>query len=148
MTREVESFQLDHINMPAPQVRKAGTQTGLKGDSISKFDLRLVKPNTDAIPTGAMHTLEHLLATFLRERLEGIIDFSPMGCRTGFYLTIWGDVATGTIETALVESLKQVIHAEWKDVPGTTAKECGNYRDHSLFGAQEYARQVLEGFQR
>ncbi|MCP4632996.1 MAG: S-ribosylhomocysteine lyase, partial [candidate division Zixibacteria bacterium] len=82
-TRTIESFTVDHINMPAPQVRKVGTYSGEKGDKISKFDLRFIKPNSDAIPTGAIHTLEHLLATYMRTDLPDIIDISPMGCRTG-----------------------------------------------------------------
>ena len=147
MANKVESFQLDHLSMPAPQVRMAGHQTGPKGDIISKFDLRFVKPNTDAIPTAALHTLEHLLATYMREYLDGIIDLSPMGCRTGFYLTVWGEVDSKRVETALVNSLKRITATAWEDVPATTAKECGNYRDHSLFGAIEYARTVIAGFE-
>jgi S-ribosylhomocysteine lyase len=145
-TAAVESFQLDHINMPAPQVWKAGTLVGPKGDLISKFDLRFIKPNSDAIPTGALHTLEHLLATYLRGNLEGIIDLSPMGCRTGFYLIVWGDVGCEAVEEALLISLKRIVTTQWEEVPGTTAAECGNYRDHSLFGAREYAKQVIAGF--
>jgi S-ribosylhomocysteine lyase len=148
MAKKVESFQLDHINMPAPQVRKAGIQKGPNGDVISKFDLRFIKPNTDAIPTAAIHTLEHLLATYMRERLENLVDLSPMGCRTGFYLTVWGDVDSETVRSALEYSLKRVLDTKWEEVPGTTEKECGNYRDHSLFGAQEYAKQVLEGIRK
>lgn len=141
-----ESFAIDHTTMPAPQVRKAGLLTGRIGDHISKFDLRFIKPNTEAIPTGAMHTLEHLLALYLRQHLENIIDISPMGCRTGFYMTIWGDVSPETVKSALIKSLKQIVDTKWDDVPGTTAKECGNYRDHSLFSAQEYAKKILKGF--
>ncbi len=147
MTKKIESFQIDHLGMPAPQVRKVGTETGPKGDLISKFDLRFLRPNTDAIPTGAIHTLEHLLATYMRGQLEGVIDLSPMGCRTGFYLIVWGDVDSETVENVLLYSLKRVLATEWDDVPGTTASECGNYRDHSLFGAQEYARQVVTEFE-
>ena len=140
-----ESFAVDHCNMPAPQVRKAGIFTGPAGDRISKFDLRFVKPNTAAIPTAAMHTLEHLLATYLREHLDGVIDASPMGCRTGFYLTLWGDVDTDAVRDALVKSLQRVVTADWDDVPGISESECGNFRDHSLFSAREYAQQVLRG---
>ena len=141
-----ESFAIDHTTMSAPQVRKAGLLIGKIGDQISKFDLRFVKPNTEAIPTGALHTLEHLLALYLRQHLEDIIDISPMGCRTGFYMTVWGDVSSGIVELALKKSLKQIVATKWDDVPGTTAKECGNYRDHSLFSAQEYAKNILTGF--
>lgn len=141
-----ESFSIDHSKMPAPQVRRTGVYTGPAGDRISKFDLRLVKPNTGPLPTAAIHTLEHLLATYMRESVDGIIDISPMGCRTGFYLSLWGDVDPNTIRDALLESLRKVIAANWNDVPGVSEKECGNYRDHSLFSAKEYASQVLKGF--
>ncbi|MFQ5500188.1 MAG: S-ribosylhomocysteine lyase [Candidatus Zixiibacteriota bacterium] len=141
-----ESFSIDHTRMAAPQVRKAALLTGPAGDRISKFDLRFVKPNTESIPTGAMHTLEHLLALFLRQHLEGIIDVSPMGCRTGFYLTVWGDVTDDAVRMALVGSLRQIAATDWEYVPGATEKECGNYRDHSLFSAKEYAQMVLTGF--
>lgn len=142
----VESFNLDHLTMDAPQVRMAGRQSGPKGDQISKFDLRFMKPNTTAMPTEAIHTLEHLLATYIRGHLENVIDLSPMGCRTGFYLSLWGEIQPEKIQSALVESLKQVLETKWEDVPGTSAKECGNHKDHSLDGAKEYAAIVLEGF--
>jgi S-ribosylhomocysteine lyase len=83
----------------------------------------------------------------MRERLDGIIDLSPKGGRTGFYLTVWGNVDSQTVKDALLYSLKGVVDTEWDEVPGTTAKECDNYRDHSLFGAKEYAKQVIEGFE-
>ena len=56
------------------------------------------------------------------------------------------DIESETVKEALIYALKRVVETEWVDVPGTTAKECGNYRDHSLFGAKEYAKQVIEGF--
>ena len=147
-TKVPESFLVDHIEMKAPQVRKAGVQKGPAGDKVSKFDLRFVKPNTEAIPTAAIHTLEHLLATYMKTHLEGVIDISPMGCRTGFYLSIWGDIKNDDIQQALIKSLNQILDTQWQDVPGTTAKECGNYRDHSLFSAKEYAAKILKGFEK
>jgi S-ribosylhomocysteine lyase len=141
-----ESFRIDHTIMPAPQVRKAGLLSGPHGDKISKFDLRFLKPNVESLPTGAIHTLEHLLATYMREHLDNIIDISPMGCRTGFYLSIWGDIESDIIKDALIESLRKIVKTEWKDVPGVSEKECGNYKDHSLFAAKKYAEKVLEGF--
>ena len=142
-----ESFAVDHRQMSAPQVRKAVVHTSPGGDRISKFDLRFVKPNYAALPTSAMHTLEHLLAVYLREHLEGVIDLSPMCCRTGFYLTVWGTPDTESIRSALKESLRRVVQTEWSEVPGISEAECGNYRDHSLFSAQEYAGQILKGLQ-
>jgi S-ribosylhomocysteine lyase len=85
---------------------------------------------------------------YMKTHLDGVIDISPMGCRTGFYLSIWGDVESDTIQQALIKSLGQILETKWEDVPGTTAKECGNFRDHSLFSAKEYAAQVLEGFKK
>lgn len=145
-TKIPESFLLDHDAMKAPQVRKAGLFKGPSGDKISKFDLRLVKPNIESLPTDAIHTLEHLLATYMKEFLDGVIDISPMGCRTGFYLSIWNDVGAEIVKDALVESLRKVMITKWEDVPGTKQKECGNYRDHSLAGAKQYAEKVLKGF--
>ena len=88
---KVESFELDHRKVKAPYVRKCCLLEGPKGDKVTKFDLRFLQPNKEAFGTAAMHGLEHLLAHILRDKLQGIIDISPMGCRTGFYLSIWGD---------------------------------------------------------
>ena len=139
---KVESFQLDHTKVKAPYVRVAGTEKNAKGSTIQKYDLRFLQPNADALPTAAVHTLEHLLATYLRDELEGIIDISPMGCRTGFYLIIWEEHNPADVAAALTRVLHKVLDTEV--VPAVSALECGNYRDHSLFSAQEYAKQVLE----
>lgn len=139
---KVESFQLDHTKVKAPYVRIAGTEKNEKGSTIQKYDLRFLQPNADALPTAAVHTLEHLLATYLRDELEGIIDISPMGCRTGFYLIIWDEHNPADVAAALTKVLHKVLDTEI--VPAVSALECGNYRDHSLFSAQEYARQVLD----
>ena len=80
---KVESFKLDHNKVKAPFVRKCCVLDGKMGDKVSKFDLRFLQPNKEAFGTAAMHGLEHLLATYLREELDGLIDLSPMGCRTG-----------------------------------------------------------------
>lgn len=82
------------------------------------------------------------MAHELRNHLDGIIDLSPMGCRTGFYLSIWGEREAAEIKEALEKSLKIILSA--KEVPAANAVQCGNYRDLSLFGAKEYAEYVLE----
>jgi S-ribosylhomocysteine lyase len=140
---KVESFELDHTKVKAPYVRKAGLLKGKQGDLVSKFDLRFVQPNVEEIPTAAIHTLEHLLAGYMREELDDIIDISPMGCRTGFYLIVWGDVSVEDVKKAFISSLKKVV--ETTSVPATNPIQCGNYRDHSLFSAIEYAKHVLKG---
>ncbi|WP_125152413.1 S-ribosylhomocysteine lyase [Clostridium rectalis] len=139
---KVESFELDHRYVKAPYVRKCCTLSGKNGDKITKFDLRFVQPNTSEMPTGAMHTIEHLLANYLREFLDEVIDLSPMGCRTGFYLTLWNDRNENEVRIALEKSLKKVITTEC--VPATNEIQCGNFRDHSLFAAKEYAKLVLK----
>lgn len=139
---KVESFKLDHNKVKAPYVRKCCVLDGLMGDKVSKFDLRFLQPNVEAFGTAAIHGLEHLLATYLREELENIIDLSPMGCRTGFYLIMWGDVDPSLVKSGLERALQKVIDS--KEMIAASAVECGNYRDLSLFGAQEYAKKALE----
>ena len=139
---KVESFELDHRIVKAPYIRKCCLLTGKKGDSVTKFDIRFLQPNKEAFGTAAMHGLEHLLAHELRSRLEGIIDLSPMGCRTGFYLSIWGDREVSEIKEALELSLKEVLKAT--EIPAANEIQCGNYRDLSLFGAKEYAKEALQ----
>lgn len=139
---KVESFELDHRKVKAPYVRKCCVLEGPNGDKVTKFDLRFLQPNVEAFGTAAMHGLEHLLAHILREKIEGIIDISPMGCRTGFYLSIFGDVSPETMKDALEDALKEVLEA--KEIPAANEIQCGNYRDLSLFGAKEYAKKVLK----
>lgn len=139
---KVESFELDHTIVKAPYVRLAGTEKNEKGSTIQKYDLRFLQPNQEALPTAAVHTLEHLLATYLRDELTGVIDVSPMGCRTGFYMIIWDEHKPTDVAAALTNVLKKVVATE--TVPAVSALECGNYKDHSLFSAQEYAKIVLQ----
>ncbi|MBU0278634.1 S-ribosylhomocysteine lyase [Gemella sp. zg-1178] len=139
---KVESFDLDHNKVKAPYVRRAGLEQHARGVSISKFDLRFLQPNRASLPTAALHSLEHLLAINMRDYLEGVIDISPMGCRTGFYMITWGRPTIQEVRDALVKVLEIVEKTE--TLPATTVKECGNFRDHSLFGAKIYAREVLE----
>ena len=142
---KVESFELDHRVVKAPYIRKCCLLQGEKGDKVSKFDLRFLQPNKETFGTAAMHGLEHLLAHQLRKEINGIIDLSPMGCRTGFYLTIWGDIESSAIKNSLEKSLKDIL--EVNEIPAANEIQCGNYRDLSLFGAKEYAKLVLiQGF--
>ena len=138
---KVESFELDHTKVKAPYVRKAG-EDERNGVKITKFDLRFLQPNEKEMTTGAIHTIEHFLATFMRKKMDGIIDISPMGCRTGFYMIAWGDVYVDTVIDTLNYALNKIL--EQDIIPATTAKECGNYRDHSLFAAKEYIKEVLQ----
>ncbi|WP_431796646.1 S-ribosylhomocysteine lyase [Microbacterium enclense] len=141
---DVESFTLDHTAVLAPYIRLIGTESGPRGDVISNFDVRLVQPNEGEIPTAGIHTIEHLLASLLRDRIDGVIDISPFGCRTGFHLIMWGEPDLGDVVTAVADSLRAIAEdVEWDDVPGTDAFSCGNYRDHSLHSAREWSKLVL-----
>lgn len=141
---KVESFTMDHTKVKAPYVRLITEETGQKGDVISNYDLRLVQPNQNAIPTAGLHTIEHLLAGLLRDRLDGVIDCSPFGCRTGFHLITWGKHSTTEVAKALKGSLEEIANdIQWKDVQGTDKYSCGNYRDHSLFSAKEWSKDIL-----
>ena len=142
---EVESFTLDHNKVIAPYVRVITTETGKKGDTITNYDLRFAQPNQAEIPTGVIHTFEHILADLLRDRLDGIIDISPFGCRTGFHLIVWDTYSSEAVAKALKEVLTEIVErVQWEDIQGTDAKSCGNYKDHSLFGAKEWAKIILE----
>ncbi|TWS94392.1 S-ribosylhomocysteine lyase [Streptococcus sp. sy018] len=147
MTKEVivESFELDHTAVKAPYVRLISEESGPVGDVITNFDIRLVQPNQDAMPTSGLHTIEHLLAKLIRQRIDGMIDCSPFGCRTGFHLIMWGRHSSDIIAKVIKESLEEIAQVtSWEDVPGTTIESCGNYKDHSLFSAKEWAKLILE----
>jgi S-ribosylhomocysteine lyase len=139
---KVESFNLDHTKVRAPYVRLAGKHLTPSGDTISKFDLRLAQPNQEFLGTGTMHTLEHLLAGNLRDHLTGIIDISPMGCRTGFYMVMDGEQDVETVKQALEKTLAFVRDFD-QAIPGVSELECGNYRDHNLQNAKDWAKKVL-----
>lgn len=141
---DVESFQLDHTAVLAPYVRLIAVERGPRGDAISNFDLRFVQPNQGEIPTAGLHTIEHLLASLLRDRMDGVIDCSPFGCRTGFHLIVWGERTPEEITPVVADSLRAIAEdVTWDDVPGVSAVECGNYRDHSLHSAREWAAHIV-----
>ena len=140
----VESFELDHTAVKAPYVRLISEEVGPKGDVITNFDIRLVQPNENAIPTAGLHTIEHLLAKLIRTRIDGMIDCSPFGCRTGYHMIMWGRHTSTEIAKVITSSLEEIANVtSWEDVPGTTIESCGNYKDHSLFSAKEWAKLIL-----
>lgn len=141
----VESFELDHTIVKAPYVRLISEEVGPKGDIITNFDIRLIQPNENSIDTGGLHTIEHLLAKLIRQRIDGLIDCSPFGCRTGFHMIMWGKQGPTEIAKVIKSSLEAIANdVTWEDVPGTTIESCGNYKDHSLHSAKEWAKLILE----
>ena len=143
----VDSFNLDHTKVTAPFVRLASKKTGKNGDVVSKYDIRFCQPNKDFMGTGEIHTLEHLIAEYIRDEIpKDVIDFSPMGCRTGFYFTLWGEHTEEWIAERLLNVLRKV--AAWdREVPAATEVECGNYRDHDLEGAKKRALEWVRGIE-
>lgn len=140
----VESFELDHTRVRAPYVRLITVEHGPKGDAITNFDVRLVQPNEGEIPTAGLHTIEHTIAGLLRTRLSGVIDISPFGCRTGFHLIVWGTPTVPEVADAIKSALDDIAERiTWEDVPGTDARSCGNYRDHSLHSARQWCSDIL-----
>lgn len=137
--KTIASFQIDHTILPR------GMYTSRVDGDVVTYDLRARRPNVEEVMTNAaIHTVEHLFATYVRntEFSDNIIYFGPMGCRTGFYF-----LTRGLTEEQAIELTKNAFKfvADYEgEIPGTTAKECGNYRDHDLNGAKEEAKMMVE----
>jgi S-ribosylhomocysteine lyase len=145
----LDSFTVDHTIMPAPAVRRAKGMKTPSGDDITVFDLRFVKPNKDILSSKGIHTLEHLFAGFMREHLNSdkveIIDISPMGCRTGFYMSLLGTPSEKKVAKAWKESMKDILKVKRKrDIPELNKYQCGTYKMHSLRDAKDIALNILD----
>jgi S-ribosylhomocysteine lyase len=139
----VESFTLDHTKVKAPYVRVIETQAGPNGGSITNYDLRLTQPNETAIETGGLHTLEHLFAGLVRDEIDGIIDISPFGCRTGFHVISWVNYDSETLAKVFKKVLEKIVSDKVTEVPAAEIESCGNFKDHSLHSAKEWAKIIL-----
>ena len=130
---KITSFTIDHIALlPGLYVSR---KDRVGAETITTFDLRLTKPNGEPVMnTAEIHTMEHLAATFLRNDScwkDRIIYFGPMGCRTGFYLLAAGDLSSREILPLVLECFR-FIRDFRGEVPGASAKDCGNYLDMNL----------------
>ena len=144
----LDSFMVDHTKMPAPAVRVAKTMKTPSGDTITVFDLRFCKPNKNVLSQEGIHTLEHLYAGFMRDHLNGdgveIIDISPMGCRTGFYMSLLGSPNELRVAKAWKESMEDILKVEkQEDIPELNIYQCGTYKMHSLDDAKSIANNIL-----
>ncbi len=144
----LDSFRVDHTIMPAPAVRVAKTMKSPSGDVITVFDLRFCVPNEKMLGEKGIHTLEHLFAGFIREHLNSdkveIIDVSPMGCRTGFYMSLLGAPSEEEVASAWKKSMEDVLKVKSQnDIPELNVYQCGTYKMHSLEEAKEIAQDVL-----
>lgn len=147
---KITSFTIDHIKLiPGVYVSRVDY---VAGNPITTFDLRMTSPNDEPVMnTAEMHTVEHLAATFLRNHAEykdKTIYFGPMGCRTGFYLLLAGEYESKDIVPLMVEMFNFIANF-YDEVPGASAKDCGNYLDMNLpmarYIAKKYLDEVLTG---
>lgn len=142
---KITSFTIDHIKLvPGLYVSRIDH---VAGNPITTFDIRITNPNEEPVMnTAEVHTIEHLAATFLRNHAEyadKTIYFGPMGCRTGFYLLLAGDYESLDIVDLMVEMFTFI--RDFKgEVPGASAKDCGNYLDMNLGMANYLAKKYLD----
>ncbi|MBQ4208728.1 MAG: S-ribosylhomocysteine lyase [Clostridia bacterium] len=133
--KKIASFTIDHTILP-----KGLYTSRVDGDCVT-YDIRTRLPNREPVmETGAIHTIEHLFATFARNSAfsDSVVYFGPMGCRTGFYFIV-RDAVTPQQAIDLVRDALAFCAAFEGDVPGVSARECGNWRDHDLAGAKKEA---------
>ena len=138
----VESFDLDHTKVVAPYVRLAGTKVGEKGDIVTKYDIRFKQPNKAHMEMPALHSLEHLMADRIRNHSDKVVDLSPMGCQTGFYVSFINYDDYEGILTILEKTAQDVVEAT--SVPACNEVQCGWAASHSLEGAQTLAKEFLQ----
>lgn len=121
--------------------------TTTSGDVITTFDIRMAEPNREpAVDGAALHTIEHLAATYLRNHKEWkdrIIYWGPMGCRTGNYLLVNGDYTSSDIAELMHETFEFIASFEG-EIPGATARDCGNYTYNDLDLARSVAKRYLD----
>ncbi|NLS12809.1 S-ribosylhomocysteine lyase [Vibrio sp. SM6] len=145
----LDSFTVDHTRMQAPAVRVAKTMQTPKGDTITVFDLRFTLPNQAILSEKGIHTLEHLYAGFMRAHLNGdaveIIDISPMGCRTGFYMSLIGTPTEADVATAWLAAMQDVLNVASQDqIPELNEYQCGTAAMHSLDEAKAIAQTIID----
>lgn len=144
---KIESFKINHLTLdPGLYVSRRDKN----GDCVvTTFDLRITAPNREpVIDVPALHTIEHLCATFLRnsKQSENIVYFGPMGCRTGCYLVMFGDLTSRDVYDLVVEMCDFVIGFDG-DIPGASPVECGNYSEQNLTMAKYYIKKYKKDLQ-
>ncbi len=145
---KIASFTINHLTLE-PGVYVSRVDADPAGLSVATtFDLRWVAPNREPVMnTAAVHAVEHLAATYLRNNeawKDRILYFGPMGCRTGFYLILFGEYESAQIIDLLKDMCAFIVAFEG-DIPGACPEECGNWHDSDLSMARYHARRWLEG---
>jgi S-ribosylhomocysteine lyase len=144
----LDSFTVDHTRMQAPAVRVAKQMKTPSGDAITVFDLRFCVPNQTLLSERGIHTLEHLFAGFMRNHLNShaveIIDISPMGCRTGFYMSLIGTPQEQEVAKAWLNAMEDVLKVtRQQDIPELNEFQCGTFEMHSLAQAKAIAKEII-----
>lgn len=134
----IASFNINHLTLESGLYV---SRRDKKGDCVvTTFDMRLTAPNREpVVDVPALHTIEHLAATFLRNsaKKDDVVYFGPMGCRTGCYLVMFGDLSSEDVLPLVLEMCDFIIEFEG-DIPGASAIECGNYLEQNLSMAKFY----------
>ncbi len=137
----VESFKLDHRKVKAPYVRVADRKVLPGGDELVRYDVRFTQPNIAHLDMPTIHSIEHLTAELMRNHTGALIDFSPMGCQTGFYALTLG-VQPKEFEELLALTFADVLEAT--EVPAANEVQCGWGANHSLEGAKQAVSAFLD----
>ncbi len=136
----IASFTIDHDKL------QKGIYVSRIDGNVVTYDIRMKRPNMgDYLSNGALHTFEHLFATYARnsEFQDSVIYIGPMGCRTGFYMLLLDDVDKEGVIKLVKDSLEFIKNFEG-EIPGAKRKECGNYKEHSLPDAKAAAIDMIE----
>ena len=137
--KKIASFTIDHLNLfPGLYLSRRDAKDGV---TVTTFDLRFTAPNREpAADIAALHTIEHLFATYLRnsESADDIVYFGPMGCRTGCYLLVFGEKTPEDVLPSVLGACDFTLAFDG-EIPGAQAAECGNWLEHNLPLAKYYA---------
>ncbi|MBR6706693.1 MAG: S-ribosylhomocysteine lyase [Clostridia bacterium] len=140
---KIESFRVNHLHLlPGLYVSRKDRRGGV---CVTTFDMRMTAPNTEpVIDMPAIHTIEHLGATYLRNsaRSNEVVYFGPMGCRTGFYILMFGDLFPENMLDTVKDMCRFILDYEG-EIPGAKPEECGNYSEQNLSMAKYYIKKYL-----
>lgn len=144
--KKIASFTIDHTRLE-PGIYVSRKDTTPSGDVITTFDIRMTRPNREAaLSPEALHAMEHLAATYLRNNPEWasrVVYWGPMGCCTGNYLLLSGDLRSRDILPLMRDTMSFVADYEG-EVPGASARDCGNYTFMDLEATRQAARRYLD----
>ena len=146
--KKIPSFTIDHLRLLRGIYVSRKDEVG--GETVTTFDIRMKEPGREPVlGQGAIHTIEHLAATFLRNHpawADKIVSWGPMGCLTGNYLLMKGDLSSSDILPLMIETFSFIASYEG-EIPGASARDCGNYLLHDLpmarYESDKYLREVL-----